>query len=98
MDYVQCTMYLMIKIPLNLHVDTLSNANYTSNQHESIQSNQSKCSLMQEHIIDDAICINIWPRCLVNTNAQEYMHAMYKNPHTDTNNVAKSNSNQRIQE
>jgi hypothetical protein len=53
---------------------------------------------MHEHVIDDARCINLWPICKVDTNEQEYMHAMYKNPHTDTNNVAKFNSNQGIQE
>ena len=74
------------------------NANYASNHHKSMSFNQTKCSLMHEHVIDDARCINSWPICKVNTNAQEYMHVMYKNPHTDTNKVAKSNSNQGIQE
>ena len=53
---------------------------------------------MHEHVIDDARCTNLWPRCKENTNAQVYVCAMYKNPHTDTNIVEKSNSNQRIRE
>ena len=63
----------MIEMPLNLHVDTLSNANYTSNHHESMQFKQSKCSLMYEHVTDDARCIYFWPRCKENTNAQVYV-------------------------
>ena len=35
------------------------NANYASNHHESMQINQTKCSLMHEHVIDDTRCINL---------------------------------------
>src|ERR1051325_793755 len=56
----------------------MSNANCASNHHESMQTKQAKCSLMHEHVMEDAMCMNLWLMCRENTNAQRYMHAMYK--------------------
>ena len=36
-----------------------SNTNYASSHHESMQFDQTKCSLMDEHVIDDARCMNL---------------------------------------